>query len=132
MSDKKKILCLFDVDGTLTEPRKIISTEMKDFLMNKVRLNADIALVGGSDLQKISEQMGGFEVLSKIPFVFSENGLVAHKYGVEFSKKIHFFGDKTEKGENDYEIFTCSKVIGHKVTSPSDTMEQLKTILNIS
>ena len=64
MSDKKKILCLFDVDGTLTEPRKIISTEMKDFLMNKVRLNADIALVGGSDLQKISEQMGGFEGLS--------------------------------------------------------------------
>ena len=46
--------------------------------------------------------------------------------------EIHFFGDKTEKGENDYEIFTCSKVIGHKVTSPSDTMEQLKTILNIS
>ena len=64
MSDKKKILCLFDVDGTLTEPRKIISTEMKDFLINKVRLNADIALVGGSDLQKISEQMGGFEGLS--------------------------------------------------------------------
>ena len=27
-------------------------------------------------------------VLSKIPFVFSENGLVAHKYGVEFSKKV--------------------------------------------
>ncbi|WRT63923.1 uncharacterized protein IL334_000850 [Kwoniella shivajii] len=38
---------------------------------------------------------------------------------------IHFFGDKTYKGGNDYEIFSDPRVIGHTVTSPEDTMRQL-------
>ncbi|WWC86034.1 uncharacterized protein L201_000905 [Kwoniella dendrophila CBS 6074] len=38
---------------------------------------------------------------------------------------IHFFGDKTFKGGNDYEIFSDPKVTGHTVTSPEDTMRQL-------
>ncbi|CAL1294208.1 unnamed protein product [Larinioides sclopetarius] len=39
---------------------------------------------------------------------------------------IHFFGDKTFPGGNDYELFSHEAVIGHTVTSPEDTMEQLK------
>lgn len=35
---------------------------------------------------------------------------------------IHFLGDKTYKGGNDYEIFTDSRTIGHSVQSPVDTM----------
>lgn len=38
--------------------------------------------------------------------------------------EIHFFGDKTFEGGNDYEIFTHARTIGHTVTSPEDTMEQ--------
>lgn len=57
----KKKLCLFDVDGTLTEPRKVITKNMLDFLLNEVCSHAEVALVGGSDIKKISEQMGGFE-----------------------------------------------------------------------
>eukprot|EP00956_Cyclotella_meneghiniana_P004311 scaffold5294_cov72-Cyclotella_meneghiniana.AAC.18 len=38
--------------------------------------------------------------------------------------EIHFFGDKTFEGGNDYEIFTSDRTIGHTVTSPEDTMEQ--------
>ncbi|WVW82045.1 hypothetical protein I302_104050 [Kwoniella bestiolae CBS 10118] len=38
---------------------------------------------------------------------------------------IHFFGDKTFKGGNDYEIFSDPRVTGHTVTSPEDTMRQL-------
>lgn len=38
--------------------------------------------------------------------------------------EIHFFGDKTFPGGNDYEIFTHPRVIGHTVTSPADTMIQ--------
>lgn len=45
--------------------------------------------------------------------------------------EIHFFGDKTDQGGNDYEIFTDSRVIGHKVTGPIDTMQQLKKLLNL-
>ena len=38
--------------------------------------------------------------------------------------EIHFFGDKTFPGGNDYEIFTHERTIGHTVTSPDDTKEQ--------
>jgi phosphomannomutase len=38
--------------------------------------------------------------------------------------EIHFFGDKTFEGGNDYEIFTDERTIGHTVTSPEDTKEQ--------
>jgi len=38
--------------------------------------------------------------------------------------EIHFFGDKTFVGGNDYEIFTSDRTKGHTVVSPDDTMEQ--------
>ena len=43
-------LLLFDVDGTLTPPRKVIDNEMLDCLKNfKDNPNYDIGFVGGSD-----------------------------------------------------------------------------------
>jgi len=38
--------------------------------------------------------------------------------------EIHFFGDKTFEGGNDFEIFSHERTIGHTVTSPDDTKEQ--------
>jgi phosphomannomutase len=38
---------------------------------------------------------------------------------------IHFFGDKTMVGGNDYELYTHPRVIGHTVRDPLDTMTQL-------
>mmetsp|Transcript_16305 Transcript_16305/g.29575 ORF Transcript_16305/g.29575 Transcript_16305/m.29575 type:complete len:260 (-) Transcript_16305:183-962(-) len=38
--------------------------------------------------------------------------------------EVHFFGDKTFEGGNDYEIFMAERTIGHTVTSPEDTKEQ--------
>jgi len=38
--------------------------------------------------------------------------------------EIHFFGDKTFVGGNDYELFICPRVIGHTVISPDDTVTQ--------
>ncbi|KAH9993727.1 eukaryotic phosphomannomutase [Russula compacta] len=43
-------------------------------------------------------------------------------------EEIHFFGDKTFKGGNDYEIFTDPRTIGHSVTSPADTAKILKDL----
>ncbi len=36
-------------------------------------------------------------------------------------KEIHFFGDKTKPGENDYEIYTDERTVGHQVHGPHDT-----------
>ncbi|GBN72821.1 Phosphomannomutase [Araneus ventricosus] len=241
----EKDLCLFDVDGTLTLSRLPINPEMKVFL-TKLHKKVAIGLVGGSDLEKIREQMGDQNLEEAYDYVFAQNGLVAYKGGkligkesileymgeeklqpfinfclgymsklclpakrgnfVEFrsglinicpvgrsctqkereefaaydkvhkireqfieaiQKKfpdlgltysiggqisfdcfpfgwdktyclkhifpdrgayssIHFFGDKTFPGGNDYELFNHEAVIGHTVTSPEDTMEQLK------
>jgi len=40
-------------------------------------------------------------------------------------EEIHFFGDKTSKGGNDYEIFADSRTIGHTVSGPADTLRKL-------
>lgn len=37
---------------------------------------------------------------------------------------IHFFGDKTMPGGNDYEIFSSPLVKGHTVSGPDDTVRQ--------
>lgn len=36
---------------------------------------------------------------------------------------IHFFGDKTYKGGNDYEIYESERTIGHVVKNPQETMD---------
>ncbi|ENN73958.1 phosphomannomutase 2 [Dendroctonus ponderosae] len=244
-----KILCLFDVDGTLTKPVNDIEPQFEDFLQNKIKPLSVLGIVGGSDFKKISKQMGGEDMIERYRYVFCENGLVFFKDGkagdqqtiqkhmgedklqifinfvlgylskvvlpvkrgtfiefrtgmlnispigrscsqeerdafeiydkkyqvratmIETIKKefpnfgftysiggqisfdvfptgwnktyclqhlenegfdeIHFFGDKTELGGNDYEIFNDPRTIGHKVTSPDDTRKQLEELFNI-
>lgn len=51
-------------------------------------------------------------------------------YCLQFVKdkysKIYFFGDKTYKGGNDYEIYNDSLTEGYTVKSPNDTISYLK------
>ncbi|VDO61750.1 unnamed protein product [Schistosoma margrebowiei] len=233
MSKPYSVICLFDVDGTLTKPRNIISDHMTECLL-KLCANIPLAVVSGSDFQKVSSQIGTF-VTEKFSYIFSENGLVVHiffdhvgedilqrfinfclqymsniwlprkrgnfiefrnglinvcpvgrscsqkerdefaeydakhkirenfvmkmrsefhssplefaiggqisidvfpkgwdkRYCLQFLKDydtIHFFGDKTEEGGNDYEIFNDPRTIGHTVTSPENTEAQLKAL----
>lgn len=86
----KSILCLFDVDGTLTQSRKDITPQMKSFLLKDVAPKAKLALVGGSDYNKISEQMGGKDALANFEYVFSENGLIVHKNNEEVFRKVSY------------------------------------------
>lgn len=248
MAPNKKILYLFDVDGTLTKPRGGIEPDFFEFLQKNVKSVCSLGVVGGSDFAKIAEQLGGPGIINKFEYVFSENGLVAFKHGKDLARQniqkfmgedvlqkfinfvlhylstitlpvkrgtfvefragmlnispigrscsqeerdafekydkeheirktmiealkkefpdvgftfsiggqisfdvfptgwdktyclqhlenegfdeIHFFGDKTDKGGNDYEIFIDKRVIGHKVTGPSDTRKQLEQMLN--
>lgn len=243
----KKIICLFDVDGTLTDPRQAIKPSVEKFLLETVRKEFDLAVVGGSDLKKIKEQLGGKNIFEKYKYVFAENGLIAFKNDkqlpsetiqsiigeealqdlinfclkyiselhlpfkrgtfVEFrtgminispvgrncTKKeriqfyeydlehqirqkfiqaikkefpdlaltysiggqisfdvfpigwdktyclrhirgydeIHFFGDKTTEGGNDYEIYESDLTVGHRVTCPEDTINQLNILMTL-
>mmetsp|Transcript_18730 Transcript_18730/g.23835 ORF Transcript_18730/g.23835 Transcript_18730/m.23835 type:complete len:251 (+) Transcript_18730:186-938(+) len=79
----KKILALFDVDGTLTVARKKIAPAMAQF-MKDLRDRIVVGVVGGSDLVKQKEQIGD-DVTEQYDYSFSENGLCAYKDG----KLIH-------------------------------------------
>lgn len=46
---------------------------------------------------------------------------------VDHIKNIHFFGDKTYEGGNDYEIYTSPRTIGHSVKNPDETMAICKS-----
>ena len=45
--------------------------------------------------------------------------------------EIHFFGDKTFPGGNDYEIFTHARVNGHTTTSPAHTIAQCTDLFGL-
>uniref|UniRef100_A0A8D0H897 Phosphomannomutase n=1 Tax=Sphenodon punctatus TaxID=8508 RepID=A0A8D0H897_SPHPU len=84
---KQRILCLFDVDGTLTLARQKIDPEVAEFLQ-ELRERVMIGVVGGSDYSKIAEQLGeGDEVIDKFDYVFAENGTVQYKDGQLVSKQ---------------------------------------------
>mmetsp|Transcript_7827 Transcript_7827/g.13191 ORF Transcript_7827/g.13191 Transcript_7827/m.13191 type:complete len:252 (-) Transcript_7827:168-923(-) len=80
-----KILCLFDVDGTLTPARKTASPEMHKMLSD-LRDRIVVGIVGGSDLPKQKEQVGD-NVINEVDYSFSENGLVAYKQGELIGKE---------------------------------------------
>lgn len=52
---------------------------MDDFLQ-KLRRKTRIGVVGGSDFEKVQEQLGS-DVVEKYDYVFAENGLVAYRDG---------------------------------------------------
>lgn len=82
---KKNALVLFDVDGTLTVPRKRIEPEMRAFL-DELKKHVTVGVVGGSDLVKIREQVGE-DVTDIMDFCFSENGLNGFKAGALFHEQ---------------------------------------------
>ncbi|CAJ2501066.1 Uu.00g039190.m01.CDS01 [Anthostomella pinea] len=45
--------------------------------------------------------------------------------GVSYTT-VHFYGDKTMPGGNDYEIYSDPRTKGHSVDGPDDTLRQLK------
>ena len=50
--------------------------------------------------------------------------------GIEY-KTVHFFGDKTFPGGNDYEIYSDPRTIGHSVEGPDDCYKQIKEVFGI-
>lgn len=84
-----RILVLFDVDGTLTQPRERILPNMSAFLQ-KLREKVTVGIVGGSDLVKQKEQVSD-NVIHEFDYSFSENGLVAYKNGELIGKEVRIF-----------------------------------------
>ncbi|MCJ1329135.1 Phosphomannomutase [Thelotrema lepadinum] len=96
----KNTICLFDVDNTLTLPRRTVTPEMLS-LLSALRHKCAIGFVGGSNLVKQQEQLGtpSLPVTSLFDFSFAENGLTAFRMGVPLpsSSFIAWLGETTYK-----------------------------------
>lgn len=95
------VLCLFDVDGTLTPARQQVSNEMLDVL-KALREHVAIGFVGGSDLSKIREQLqlaGHEDIVHQFDYGFAENGLTAYRLGSQLPSQsfINWLGEEKYK-----------------------------------
>lgn len=79
--------------------------------------------------KKLKCSIGGQISFDVFPFGWDKTYCLQFVKDKNF-KEIHFFGDKTYKGGNDYEIFNDERTIGHTVKSPKETEELIKGILS--
>ena len=94
-------IILFDIDGTLTEPRCKIEEKMIKFL-NCLKRKFKIGCVGGSNFEKAKEQVG-YNILEIFDYSFFENGLNAYKNNILIEKQnlFNYIGnDKINKFVN--------------------------------
>jgi len=75
----------------------------------------------------LTYSIGGQISFDVFPHGWDKTYALQHVENEGFAK-IHFFGDKTYKGGNDYEIFNDKRVTGHAVNSPEDTMRVIKEL----
>lgn len=81
-------LLLFDVDGTLTVPRKRVEKEMLDLLKTmKQKENVHLGFVGGSNLEKQIEQLGE-ENFDLFYWRFSKTDCLGTKTTFVFTRKV--------------------------------------------
>ncbi|XP_043280807.1 phosphomannomutase 2 [Venturia canescens] len=129
----QKIICLFDVDGTLTMPQQEIELDVEKAIFDIAKKEGfDLGVVGGSDIEKIKRQLGGNKVFQKYKYVFAENGLIAYKDGKQLASDSiqSFIGDDALQDFIDY----CLTYIANlKLPFKRGTFIEFRTgMLNIS
>mmetsp|Transcript_19489 Transcript_19489/g.48557 ORF Transcript_19489/g.48557 Transcript_19489/m.48557 type:complete len:267 (-) Transcript_19489:251-1051(-) len=96
-------------------------------LANNIRKNMVAAMKAEFSDLDMTYSIGGQISFDVFPTGWDKTYCLQYLKDSDFDE-IHFFGDKTFEGGNDYEIFTSDRTIGHTVTSPEDTMAQLNEL----
>ncbi|KAL6929635.1 Phosphomannomutase 1 [Hanseniaspora valbyensis] len=97
---------------------------------HKIRENMVAALQKEFPDYGLTYSIGGQISFDVFPTGWDKTYCLQHVEKDNF-KEIHFFGDKTFKGGNDYEIYEDKRTIGHAVNSPVDTVRILKELFNL-
>ena len=79
---------------------------------------------------KLKFSIGGQISFDVFPEGWDKTYCLNYIHDGEFDE-IHFFGDKTFAGGNDYEIYTHPRVIGHSVKNPTDTVAQVTALFGL-
>ncbi len=94
---------------------------------HSIRANLVKALQAAFPDYGLKYSIGGQISIDIFPLGWDKTFCLRHLKPYNF-RQIHFFGDKTAEGGNDYEIFNHPLVNGHTVKDPSDTMNQLRAL----
>lgn len=130
MSAQKRILCLFDIDGTLS-PSRLQATPETIAALDKLRASGvSVGCVGGSDFVKQQEQLGK-DSLDHFDYSFPENGLVAYK-GHELIGKNCVADTLTPEQLNRFVSFTLRYIADLDIPVKTGTFFELRTgLINI-
>lgn len=114
--------------------RSASAQERNDFekydLEHKVREKMVNALKENFSDFGLTYSIGGQISFDVFPTGWDKTYALAHVEDEHF-KEIHFFGDKSYKGGNDYEIYNDPRTIGHAVNKPADTIRILKELFDL-
>lgn len=139
---KKGVFTLWFIRGTFIEfrngminvspiGRNCSREERNEFekydLANGIRVKFVEALKKEFSHLSLTYSIGGQISFDVFPTGWDKTYCLRHLQSDGF-KHIHFFGDKTFEGGNDYEIYNHPNVIGHSVQCPEDTMRILAEI----
>lgn len=86
VSKAGKVLLMFDMDMTLTPARSVIEPAMMETLKKCQAKGIHLAIVSGSDLSKVYEQVPK-KFVDEMEWCFAENGLYTLKSGVFYEKQ---------------------------------------------
>ncbi len=97
MIDKNKTCYVFDVDGTLTEPRKVMSDEFIQYFLKWAK-HKQLFIATGSDFKKTREQLPQ-EILDCFKLIFccmcneirSSDGTIITKNNFQHSERLESF-----------------------------------------
>ncbi|PKC70125.1 eukaryotic phosphomannomutase [Rhizophagus irregularis] len=98
--------------------------------IHNIRTKFVLALKNAFSDYSLTFSIGGQISFDVFPTGWDKTYCLKHIEAEGF-KTIHFFGDKTYEGGNDYEIYTHPKVTGHSVNNPGETVKKLKEKINI-
>lgn len=99
-------------------------------LEHKIREKLVAALKENFSDYGLTYSIGGQISFDVFPTGWDKTYALQHVEDEHF-KEIHFFGDKSYKGGNDYEIYTDERTIGHAVKEPADTIKILKELFDL-
>jgi len=131
MIDHKLPFILFDVDGTLTEPRIPITSWMIEDL-KRYKTNVVYGIVSGSDYSKLREQLGE-DGLKLFDYLCCENGLVSYDGNGECiheNSMITFIGESMYQDIINCILYELSQI---KIKCKRGTFIELRTgMINVS
>jgi len=84
-----KTIYLFDVDGTLTAPRQVMTDSFAEFFLDFVK-REEVFLVSGSDYQKLQEQVPA-DILEACTGVFGCSGAQFMQGNISVYERTHKF-----------------------------------------